>query len=1508
MKKVTLLLIVLVFVVSSVTLWLLESPLKPMLYFFEAALILTIYYSLYGNFKKISFEIKEKQVTKLGFRWYYIDYFLAMCVISLLLLNISGLTNNYLGAVLSVIVALYVPGWALVRITSIFANLKGVEILVLPFVLSIPISSLMFSIFLANQHIDKFPFLLAYFIFSILPPIKAILKHEERHSIRTVFIPFSALNLIWLAAFFSFVILITYPQMAFVPGLDIVRHFSSARQLMLAPAAYHGSELWFHIHQICVYMLSESSMQIFQTTTAFLSIFSVLSFYLMSKAYLNDIDERLPALATLFWGVFSGFGWLYFLGQRIINPDISAYYNLLYDTSNRSYWDVGYGQGWIWLWYRPLTLGLTLFFTLLYLLRNHKLSKRTFMFAFTLLLLALNFVHFSESVVFVLFLLVLSLFKPMKELRLNEAATSSAIAMLISLPLLLTYQNAAHMAITAPPPNQLMLLTVASAFSILLTRFSKRPTIKSWSVIRWLISGLSLIYIWLLVTWLMTAKDFSTAYVAAPVYGVPWQFYPMLLGISGLLAILSSQTILNRYSKHPIIAFLILLPFTILFGRLLTYYNINIGDIGYWERRIVPIAYAAACVLAPISIVELFKHAQKKKTAIVAVLLAFLVILGITSTFLTIEYRVHTTEKYVLSDDDLEVVNRLDELSADKVLLTVTSGSRSVAEFSPSSWLINYYRYQLWPAKYPELPLNVLYSMNKPVYILLREADVQEINQKYASCYLATHSLPMFMSNNLNDNVSIISLPKMTAPSSNSQTLLVIPNYQDSAVWYAYDMLSQANCNYSTVLIDDIAAISKAKTLIAPTEDVALQLIAYRDLFNLKFDNLVVLNLNGYGNLAANYFSSPKMTLSLDKESKEIANLNSGIFSADNITVIAAPLEFEIRSKYDIGNFFILLDDNFDGWVASGIGSGNISLPELSLNYENKVSGNASIGIDVESGKFAYWQLAKSFSEPINFSDFDFISFYWYGKGDEKNYVLNFHSGPSNNYWYYFKDTWHGWKKVMIPMRIPDGRYDLNEVSFVKATNGKPTWSNIVRVEIRNEGSNPNLSGTFLIDNFGFESALTINVNLITQASVKAFRLFNYNGTSWTSITELTSNETVSIPNFTLMNGMDSKIMFGERILLNVTMTKKPVFSTITISIRLPPYLGDIYSSSVKMKITPEIPRIKVSEILGPNGSLSLITEPYAIPLTTYKDVVSWYRGKEGATPFTISDNVDRLEIIYVNVYPLVTDTSFNKSNYEILGKILDILDTDHLFPKAQLKAENPVQGNLATFDKVDFEGCITIYSDSSVIIRSRDSTLTLRFNNNEMIGVSKIMFAEEKVTLKMRNGNLSGGEGFYSHIYSNELTANSNDTTIGVTLLEFDNGTVKIINVPAHEAKVTGDSVTVLRQPTIQAEGNVKFDKLYTYAFLSKALGILGYDASLQGKLNFKVIFGDTFTVANSFIYVGQITSTHEKYNYNELDALKQSFLMLVIICLLYLTIYTLREPATSVKSNKYKLKKADI
>jgi len=61
MKKVTLSLTILAFAASSMTLWLLESPLKPMLYFFEAALTLTMYHSLETS-RKHGLKLKERQI------------------------------------------------------------------------------------------------------------------------------------------------------------------------------------------------------------------------------------------------------------------------------------------------------------------------------------------------------------------------------------------------------------------------------------------------------------------------------------------------------------------------------------------------------------------------------------------------------------------------------------------------------------------------------------------------------------------------------------------------------------------------------------------------------------------------------------------------------------------------------------------------------------------------------------------------------------------------------------------------------------------------------------------------------------------------------------------------------------------------------------------------------------------------------------------------------------------------------------------------------------------------------------------------------------------------------------------------------------------------------------------------------------------------------------------------------------------------------------------------------
>jgi len=1478
-----------------------ESTIKYLLYPIAVALVFVSIYTLHENLKNrpINDDEKEKlQPNNLGIG-FFISYFLIACVIFLVFLNLFGLTNNYLSVVFGVVVAGYLPGWALLRSLSIFQSLSKIELVVLPFVLSIPISAIISVVFLLVPNINVLFVLMIYVVVSIFLVAKIGLPlRKARLQFKIVAFPISYLILLLIAALFVLSIFAIYPDMSIVPGLDIMHHFSLLNQLLSSPISYKGTELWFNIQEASMYLLSRSSVQIFQTTTAFLSIFSIFAFYLMSKTYLKDIDSRLPAIATLFWGAFSGLGWLYFvftgfnnlnslgyyLNAGLNSPSPLGYFTVLSHASNYSYWDVGYGQGLILFWYRPITLGLTLLFTLLYLLRENRLSKKASIFIFTLMLLALNFVHFPESIVFILLLFVMSIVIPLKQLRLVEASIASILSMLVSLLLLLFYRNFIGLSVAAPTFDQSLILVVISVFSLFLVGYKKRPKTKFRDVVPTLIVIFGIFYVWLLLIWLTTTQTFSIANVES-VWGVPWQFYPMLLGLSGLLAIPATRIIAKRYYGHPIVIFVLLLLFAILFGRLLTYVNVNFYSTGYWERRLVPIAYAAACMVAPIALMTLFKLKGKKKILSI-IMVTFLVILGLTSTFLSIEFQADNAKSNSLNSDQLQVLNVLNNLPDNKVLLTLPNSYlfNTAAQFTQSSWLIDYYRYQLWTAQSPELPLNVLYSLNKPVY-LLQDNNLKGLSEEYNSGYITTHILPYLSFSKSSNSSSIARLPDNTAPTSSSDTLLVLPNDPDSVAWYAYDILSQSNYNYSTALIGDIATLSQAKTLIAPTEAIASQLMQYKQLFDLKFDKLLTFNLDGYSNFSLNYFST-KTNISIDPDSAGSSYLTSNSVKSNNLILITDDSEFRISSKNADSDFIPILDGNFGGWFSSASVTGNISEPTLSLNYANEATDTATVQVNVGSGEFAYWQIGKDFQN-LNATDSDFLSFYWYGKNDDKTYVIQSYSDSSNNYWFSFKDTWQGWQKVMIPLRIPDGTYDLNGIQLGKATTGEPNWDNITHIDIKNEASNSNAKGTFMINHLGFESAKTINIT-IKSSNLGSFELSNYNGANWTKPSALVSNGTISLPNFTLSNGLSSKVLLGERSLFKATLIQNAQSSTISIAVRLPFFSNDENLSSVQLRIKPPTSEVKVDEIIGTGQPLRLNSSIYVAQLITAENVLSYYKGQNNSVPFIIDDSSDGFENIYVNVYPLINNLTNIANNY---AQFSDLLDTSgkNLLAKAKPVSVNPVQGKLGTFKNADFEGNIIMYSDSSAMIRSTNNltNLTLKYGGLSISGVSTVLFTEKNVTLIMNNCGVNGGEGFYSYISTNELVAKSANSTLGTALLLFNNGTSRIVKITSQEAQVLGGSVSVLRQPFIQVEGKNIFYNLYTYGDLSTDLGIFGVDTSFQGKVSFKVIYGDTFTVSNNFNYDGQVTYPHNSYSYNEIGVLVQSFPILLLMCLAYVPYY---------------------
>jgi hypothetical protein len=267
--------LILALLASSVTLWLIESPLKYAFYFFEASLILILLYSLSGKLRKIKVETNKNIVTKF-------DYAFLTISTLLLIFNILKL-DNVLTLLCAITVSFFLPGYVLLRLLKFHSLESWIEWLALSFALSIGVTSIIFTTMLPFAAGRAVPLSAIYVGMSLCPLLKDwIYKPGEKPQVRLEnrvkeYDLADVLLLLWITVFFVFAISSLYPQMSFRPGLDIVRHFSSSRLLALAPDAYSSNYLWFHASWANIYELSSPPMEMFQTGLAYLSVMVIFT-------------------------------------------------------------------------------------------------------------------------------------------------------------------------------------------------------------------------------------------------------------------------------------------------------------------------------------------------------------------------------------------------------------------------------------------------------------------------------------------------------------------------------------------------------------------------------------------------------------------------------------------------------------------------------------------------------------------------------------------------------------------------------------------------------------------------------------------------------------------------------------------------------------------------------------------------------------------------------------------------------------------------------------------------------------------------------------------------------------------------------------------------------------------------------------------------------------------------------------------------------------------------------
>ncbi|MFW9887880.1 MAG: LamG domain-containing protein [Candidatus Thorarchaeota archaeon] len=899
------------------TLILLETPLKYIIYLFEVALILLLL-SWMTNSKESVSTLKVDLLNALDILILYA---------SLVLFSFNYLEfYNGITLILSLVATYFLPGYAILRLARFESMFTSLEWMGLSIAISSGISAIILNLFIFLESDISLFLSFIYVGFSLLPIIKRSIVRMRNPIDENGYysqIPFSLSRsalLLWVLVFFGFVLTALYPQMVSFPGLDITRHASSAGLLLLAPEMYQSNYPWFHLAIAMVLELSHPALLASQTILACVSVFIFFAFYMVAKAYLSHFDKRAPELALIFFSVFGGFGWLLFF----MIP-MQARNELLRLWSEFSYWDTSYSIGpWTWFWFRPMTLAFSILFVMIYLLRRTDLSRTRYLSIYAFLTITLALVHVSEFIILTVMLLILALFgRNSSQLRVGDAALGSLLGSF----LLVLYSGVSAtlgVVIHDFPFVVYLFAIAASLLSYFAYTFERRRfdlSIHAPMLVR--IASMSLIMLFSggLITWLSNFNSFSVSLVYEIAY-VPLMLYPVLLGFIGFLAFNRLTNSGRGAWNETVLIFGLLLLGILLFGLALTVVNLYVSNLGYGPRRFIPILFSSACIIASISFVESIRRISARRNAILAAVISLMVVSGMMSTALSIEYW-DLRMPPAMSESTIESIEFLSDPGNRPPyapVLTASSDALSRAQFVPSPYIIDRYRYPIWDSIQPEIPLLILESPPySPPFLYMIEGDQVFLENNYPHRYF-TSSLVHYLDISFQNSESTIYKVKDGVPPTNLGSIVLVKKGDNSKSFLSVmQMLSYGGYDYTICLSSDITTILSREIVIIPYDDAdCLNLIETlkSSSANGGVQSIIIVNSLGYGAVSELFFNSVE---------------DSG-FEATHVTGIGSSFDFN-RTIY-VDSLEMLPESNLLAWYTNGI---DLAPLACEIQYESAI-------------------------------------------------------------------------------------------------------------------------------------------------------------------------------------------------------------------------------------------------------------------------------------------------------------------------------------------------------------------------------------------------------------------------------------------------------------------------------------------------------------------------------------------------------------------------------------------
>lgn len=757
--------------------------------------------------------------------------FLVLASITLTILQLANIYVETINAILYVIVFIFGLGFSLLSILKFKPSFSRIEFLALAYPLSIASLGIFGSIALIlPAHVRG---IAASTIITLLSTTTLLMKRKERQTEEQKHHELVLKNneLILVLALITSAYFFTqlYPQIARFTNADIAGNFLQA--LVFAKDTLGNSNIGvlyplFGIYQSSMIYIVRPSIETFQVTMISLNILALLSFYGMASQYLKRYGDHTPAIATLFWGTFAGFGWLNILSNRIVNPSMPLL-SLIGQADAFSYGDVTWRRL---FFYLSMEVTFTLVFATLYFLKRNDLSRTKQVTLMTLLITPIPLMHPYGTYLLLPVLLCFAIICT-QELRQQLKYTAYSLIAASFASLLLNYILGIE--VTGIPVNILAFseyLMVGLAIIALTFRRDKTPR-KPNSLIKRLLDKkyilpvvtlLMLLYLAFLLLWLSGGATFNFGSLNRVGY-VPSFLYPAKFGIMGVLAIVALYILFAnpKLRSKELVALLASVLLVIFVSRLLSTIQMQYASeftfspnswlsetirqtiLNFREERMFELFKVPLAILASIALGKhlLIKTRLKKANLLsylaVSGLVSLVLISGMASTFSGLEYYHDLTNP--LSSSERDIINKVqNSILTNGRAIMITPGTPTANQVFTGASVIVTESPAAWASKSPELPLFVTrYSETTPTYIYLQKpSDYQELS-KYAGNYLEhlSNTAQTFLEN---QEVQIEVVNNGSIPIPQSSTTLVIP-YDESKMEISKPLYQESYMPYQVL-------------------------------------------------------------------------------------------------------------------------------------------------------------------------------------------------------------------------------------------------------------------------------------------------------------------------------------------------------------------------------------------------------------------------------------------------------------------------------------------------------------------------------------------------------------------------------------------------------------------------------------------------------------------------------------------------------------------------------------